>query len=234
VITQPPSIVTYTHQPSGVRWRLAWDVVPSSMRSAICLQRDQIGPRGEYFWAHVATAAQSWAALGIEIDRSVNCAMDPVLAVNCLSLLVERHMAAGHERAPLAHPIPARPGDAIDDILIGELGRLSGDASPPDGWQDRVVHAIADRSPLTDPALSAAVDALGSIMLEMQRRRLMARLDAGEVPGEVRRSRERALLTEDSLTDEQVGRLATDAFETGAMELIRRGLLQDGRRNDDR
>jgi hypothetical protein len=84
---------------------------------------------------------------------------------------------------------------------------LSGDISPSDGWEDRVAQAIAKQpgisgpnsgsatsgaldpssvvagsggDPALSPALSAAVDALGKVMLEMQRRRLIARLDAGE------------------------------------------------------
>lgn len=63
--------------------------------------------------------------------------------------------------------------------------------------------------------LSSAVDALGKIMLEMQRRRLLARPGANETT--------RRILSEKSLTDEQIGTIAADAFEAGAIELAKRG-----------
>lgn len=65
----------------------------------------------------------------------------------------------------------------------------------------------------TTKALTDTVDALGKIMLEMQRRRLLARNP---------RPRERAMLDDSNpLTDEQVGNIAAAAFELGAMELAR-------------
>jgi hypothetical protein len=63
--------------------------------------------------------------------------------------------------------------------------------------------------------LSAAITALGDVMLEMQRRKLLARPGANETT--------RRLLGAKSLTDEQIGDLAAKAFEAGAMELARRG-----------
>jgi hypothetical protein len=201
-------VVMYTHQPSGVRWRLALGatpLAPLAKQPTVNLQREQISDRGSYFWAHVAIAASSLGDLGIEMDRDHRAA-DPNLAVNCLSLLVERHLAATDGRVALARTIPSAR-DAHDDLLIGKLRKLSGDISPSDGWEDRVAQAIAKQpgisgpnsgsatsgaldpssvvagsggDPALSPALSAAVDALGKVMLEMQRRRLIARLDAGE------------------------------------------------------
>ena len=67
----------------------------------------------------------------------------------------------------------------------------------------------------TNDHLSAAVDALGKIMLEMQRRRLLARDTMNETT--------RRILSDQSMTAEQVGTIAVDAFEAGAMELARVG-----------
>lgn len=64
-------------------------------------------------------------------------------------------------------------------------------------------------------SLSAAIDALGDVMLEMQRRKLLAR------PGASSKTRE--LLSAKSMTDEQVGDLAARAFAAGAMALARVG-----------
>lgn len=61
--------------------------------------------------------------------------------------------------------------------------------------------------------LSAAIGALGDIMLEMQRRKLLARSGGNATT--------RRLLEAKSLTDEQIGDLAAKAFEAGAMELAR-------------
>jgi hypothetical protein len=63
--------------------------------------------------------------------------------------------------------------------------------------------------------LSAAITALGDVMLEMQRRKLLARPGANETT--------RRILGAKSLTDEQIGDLAAKAFEAGAIELARRG-----------
>ncbi len=62
-------------------------------------------------------------------------------------------------------------------------------------------------------ALSAAVATLGDVMLEMQRRKLLAR------PGISAKTRE--ILSEKSMTDAQVGDLAARAFEAGALELAK-------------
>lgn len=63
--------------------------------------------------------------------------------------------------------------------------------------------------------LSAAISALGDIMLEMQRRKLLARTGAS--------AKTRELLSAKSMTDEQIGDIAAKSFEAGAMELARRG-----------
>lgn len=65
-------------------------------------------------------------------------------------------------------------------------------------------------TPDLQSALSAAVSALGDVMLEMQRRKLLARNPTGKT---------RELLSAKSLTDEQIGNLAANAFEAGAMAL---------------
>lgn len=68
-------------------------------------------------------------------------------------------------------------------------------------------------SPDLQSALSAAVSALGDVMLEMQRRRLFAE-------GRFKMNTpmyEKAMAS--AITDEQVGRLAADAFEAGATAL---------------
>lgn len=66
-------------------------------------------------------------------------------------------------------------------------------------------------------ALSAAVDALGKVMLEMQRRKLLAE-------GRFKLNTPmygKAIAS--ALTDEQVGTLAASAFEAGAMVLAAAG-----------
>ena len=70
---------------------------------------------------------------------------------------------------------------------------------------------------MTDPtmqALSDAIAALGDIMLEMQRRRLLERPSSNPFT--------RAMLSARSLTDEQLGTIAADAFEAGATFLAER------------
>lgn len=102
-----------------------------------------------------------------------------------------------------------------------------------DELRARLQHAMGDRrlEPFVEPLrelqqrraapevdnehLSSAIAALGDIMLEMQRRKLLAR------PGASAKTRE--VLSAKSMTDEQVGALASKAFEAGAMELARRG-----------
>ena len=66
----------------------------------------------------------------------------------------------------------------------------------------------------SDDHLSAAVSALGDVMLEMQRRKLLARAGSS--------TKTREMLSANSLTDEQVGDLAAKAFEAGAVELAKR------------
>jgi hypothetical protein len=63
-------------------------------------------------------------------------------------------------------------------------------------------------------ALSAAVDALGDVMLEMQRRSLLAR------PGNT--AREIEILSKRALTDEELGE-RTAAFEAGTTILAAAG-----------
>jgi hypothetical protein len=63
--------------------------------------------------------------------------------------------------------------------------------------------------------LSAAIAALGDVMLEMQRRKLLARPGVSETT--------RRILVAKSITDEQISDIAAEAFEAGAMELVRRG-----------
>lgn len=65
--------------------------------------------------------------------------------------------------------------------------------------------------------LDAAVEALGRIMLEMQRRRLLSDPKTNRKTGEMLANDPR------KLTDEQIGRIAADAFEAGATELARLG-----------
>lgn len=62
--------------------------------------------------------------------------------------------------------------------------------------------------------LSAAVSALGDVMLEMQRRKLLAKATTPKA---------REMLSAKVLTDEQVGDLASNAFEAGAMVLTKVG-----------
>lgn len=63
----------------------------------------------------------------------------------------------------------------------------------------------------TADQLSAAVSALGDIMLEMQRRRLIARPNLSAKTIE--------LLSAKALTDDQIGTLASGAFESATMHL---------------
>jgi len=64
-------------------------------------------------------------------------------------------------------------------------------------------------------ALSAATEALGDVMLEMQRRELLERTGTG--------TRAREMLSSNSMTDEQIGVLSARAFEAGAMVLAKAG-----------
>lgn len=71
----------------------------------------------------------------------------------------------------------------------------------------------------TQDALSAAVNALGDVMLEMQRRRLLATARTDKAREFLSKGRKgRAVLT-----DEQIGTLAANAFEAGAMVLAELG-----------
>ena len=63
--------------------------------------------------------------------------------------------------------------------------------------------------------LSAAVAALGDVMLEMERRRLLADPTMND--------RSRSMLQAKALTDEQLGKLASEAFEADALELAKHG-----------
>lgn len=63
--------------------------------------------------------------------------------------------------------------------------------------------------------LAAAVDALGVVMLEMQRRRLLAQSDVSV--------KTRHLLSAKTMTDEQIGDLTGRAFESGASALAQIG-----------
>lgn len=63
-------------------------------------------------------------------------------------------------------------------------------------------------------ALSAAISALGDVMLEMQRRRLLAQQQTPMT---------RAILSKKALTDEQVGGIASKAFEAGVTALAKIG-----------
>jgi predicted lactoylglutathione lyase len=64
-------------------------------------------------------------------------------------------------------------------------------------------------------ALSAAIEALGDVMLEMQRRELLARTVAD--------TKEREMLSSNAMTDEQIGDLSARAFEAGARLLAKVG-----------
>lgn len=64
-------------------------------------------------------------------------------------------------------------------------------------------------------ALSAAVSALGAVMMEMTRRRLMPQYKPGTVAHNTALAK--------ALTDEQVGTLAAKALDAGAMLLAKRG-----------
>lgn len=61
-------------------------------------------------------------------------------------------------------------------------------------------------------SLGAACDALGKIMLEMQRRRLLARPGCNETT--------RKFLSSNVIDDEALGKLAADAFEAAARRLV--------------
>jgi hypothetical protein len=111
------------------------------------------------------------------------------------------------QRAEIAAPV--HKGDPVGPWIVdAALMRAR-------GCSDENDHKRTEDMTTENSHLSAAVDALGKIMLEMQRRRLLLR------PGANTKTRE--LLSEKSLTDEQIGTLAADAFESGAMELARRG-----------
>jgi hypothetical protein len=67
----------------------------------------------------------------------------------------------------------------------------------------------------TPEQLSAVISVLGDVMLEMQRRRLLAR------PGCSVKTRE--MLISKSMTDEELGTRAGKAFEAGVLHLVQIG-----------
>lgn len=110
------------------------------------------------------------------------------------------------------HPIHDCPFDPWTRPVMGNVSaRLT--SSPQGQPMTRISDSQPDVGTDLRNALSAAIDALGKVMLEMQRRRLLADSKT------TRRTRKILVNDPKKLTDEQVGALAADAFEAGTLML---------------